>query len=208
MRIPSSDPYPEPYQSRPNLPLIRILSLINPDQTFLWSVSWTWSIQKIPSSDPYPETDQSKPNLPLIRILNLINPDQTFLWSVFWTWSIQEIPSSDPYPEPYQSRPNLPLIRILKLINQDHTFPIYLSEPHLNMIRPPILVRPSGIFHSFYSTNICIRHLPICATLSAHCTLLPYLKPEFTLQTNKQTPWPLVRVRTIPTERPPLVDEI
>jgi hypothetical protein len=24
----------------------------------------------------------------------------------------------------------------------------------------------------------------------------------------KKTPWPLVRVRTIPTERPPLVDEI
>jgi hypothetical protein len=24
----------------------------------------------------------------------------------------------------------------------------------------------------------------------------------------KQTPWPLVRKRTIPTERPPLVDEI
>jgi hypothetical protein len=29
-----------------------------------------------------------------------------------------------------------------------------------------------------------------------------------TLQTNKQTPWPLVRKRTIPTERPPLVGEI
>jgi hypothetical protein len=29
------------------------------------------------------------------------------------------------------------------------------------------------------------------------------------LQTKqKQTPWPLVRERTIPTERPPLVDEI
>jgi hypothetical protein len=26
--------------------------------------------------------------------------------------------------------------------------------------------------------------------------------------TNKRTPWPLVRKRTIPTERPPLVDEI
>jgi hypothetical protein len=25
---------------------------------------------------------------------------------------------------------------------------------------------------------------------------------------NKQTPWPLVRERTIPTDRPPLVDEI
>jgi hypothetical protein len=27
-------------------------------------------------------------------------------------------------------------------------------------------------------------------------------------QKTKQTPWPLVRERTIPTERPPLVDEI
>jgi hypothetical protein len=27
-------------------------------------------------------------------------------------------------------------------------------------------------------------------------------------KTNKQTPWPLVRERTIPTERPPLVNEI
>jgi hypothetical protein len=27
-------------------------------------------------------------------------------------------------------------------------------------------------------------------------------------QTKKQTPWPLVRKRTILTERPPLVDEI
>jgi hypothetical protein len=27
-------------------------------------------------------------------------------------------------------------------------------------------------------------------------------------QTNKQTPWPLVCKRTIPTERPPLVNEI
>jgi hypothetical protein len=26
--------------------------------------------------------------------------------------------------------------------------------------------------------------------------------------TKKQTPWPLVRERTIPTDRPPLVDEI
>jgi hypothetical protein len=25
---------------------------------------------------------------------------------------------------------------------------------------------------------------------------------------NKQTPWPLVRERTIPTDRPPLFDEI
>jgi hypothetical protein len=31
--------------------------------------------------------------------------------------------------------------------------------------------------------------------------------PPWNLQT-KQTPWPLFRERTIPTDRPPLVDEI
>jgi hypothetical protein len=33
-------------------------------------------------------------------------------------------------------------------------------------------------------------------------------KNKLPLKTNKQTPWPLVRERTIPTDRPPLVDEI
>jgi hypothetical protein len=37
-----------------------------------------------------------------------------------------------------------------------------------------------------------------------HCYVIP---KEFTFDT-KQTPWPLVRERTIPTDRPPLVDEI
>jgi hypothetical protein len=36
--------------------------------------------------------------------------------------------------------------------------------------------------------------------------VIEYLKTN--KQTNKQTPWPLVRERTIPTERPTLVDEI
>jgi hypothetical protein len=31
---------------------------------------------------------------------------------------------------------------------------------------------------------------------------------SFIKQTNNQTPWPSVRDRTIPTDRPPLVDEI
>jgi hypothetical protein len=34
------------------------------------------------------------------------------------------------------------------------------------------------------------------------------LNRQIYLTINKQTPWPLVRKRTIPTERPPLVDEI
>jgi hypothetical protein len=35
----------------------------------------------------------------------------------------------------------------------------------------------------------------------------PSMEKQPSLQT-KQTPWPSVRERTIPTERPPLVDEI
>jgi hypothetical protein len=38
---------------------------------------------------------------------------------------------------------------------------------------------------------------------TAHTTQLAVQK-----ETKKQTPWPLVRERTIPTDRPPLVDEI
>jgi hypothetical protein len=38
--------------------------------------------------------------------------------------------------------------------------------------------------------------------------LPPYTLLRTTNKTNKQTPWPLVRGRTIPTDRPPLVDEI
>jgi hypothetical protein len=32
--------------------------------------------------------------------------------------------------------------------------------------------------------------------------------PRVTKHKQKQTPWPLVRERTIPTDRPPLIDEI
>jgi hypothetical protein len=34
------------------------------------------------------------------------------------------------------------------------------------------------------------------------------LRDLYSSNKNKQTPWPVVRERTIPTERPPLVDEI
>jgi hypothetical protein len=34
-----------------------------------------------------------------------------------------------------------------------------------------------------------------------------YWSEVLSLFSNKQTPWPLVHERTIPTERPPLVDE-
>jgi hypothetical protein len=40
-----------------------------------------------------------------------------------------------------------------------------------------------------------------------NCSINQYIS-FITNKTKKQTPWPLVRERTIPTERPPLVDEI
>jgi hypothetical protein len=59
-------------------------------------------------------------------------------------------------------------------------------------------------------TSVLTRHLQrrIPEEVIRHCDL------EFTSsmctnkQTNKGTPWPLFRKRTIPTERPPLVGEI
>jgi hypothetical protein len=56
----------------------------------------------------------------------------------------------------------------------------------------------------------------LSATVAAICFNLLYaiitfyikpLKQRTNKQTNKQTPWPLVRERTIPTDRQPLVGE-
>jgi hypothetical protein len=38
--------------------------------------------------------------------------------------------------------------------------------------------------------------------------LFGHLRKGTEVSKKKQTPWPLVRERTIPTERPPLADEI
>jgi hypothetical protein len=45
-------------------------------------------------------------------------------------------------------------------------------------------------------------------TTSSKQTYRPVKVQNINTHTQKQTPWPLVRERTIPTERPPLVDEI
>jgi hypothetical protein len=53
-------------------------------------------------------------------------------------------------------------------------------------------------------------HSGVTADLHGHLFSISYtLVYSYTTKTKqKQTPWPLVRERTIPTERPPLVDEI
>jgi hypothetical protein len=57
-------------------------------------------------------------------------------------------------------------------------------------------------FHLHARYKTCIYHLPSVVT----CKL--YLAKSTIYKTSKQTLWPLVRKRTIPTERPPLVGEI
>jgi hypothetical protein len=56
-------------------------------------------------------------------------------------------------------------------------------------------------------TRATQRNIPEDTILHSHSreNLRSYIQNK---QTNKQTPWPLVRERTIPTERPPLVDGI
>jgi hypothetical protein len=54
-----------------------------------------------------------------------------------------------------------------------------------------------------------IASIIMMTRLSELGTTLTVTSNQITLRRNtKQTPWPLVRKRTIPTDRPPLVDEI
>jgi hypothetical protein len=67
-------------------------------------------------------------------------------------------------------------------------------------------------------TRATRHHLPDDGIPHSHCheNLKSYIVNtiQFNISANsictytKQTPWPLVHRRTIPTERPPLVDEI
>jgi hypothetical protein len=54
--------------------------------------------------------------------------------------------------------------------------------------------------HTFKRLLVTIRHL--------HSTTSKRKQSNAAYRKKKKTPWPLVRKRTIPTERPPLVDEI
>jgi hypothetical protein len=53
----------------------------------------------------------------------------------------------------------------------------------------------NAVFKLQYNEISSVRHIKICDMLSVEA-------PQ------KKTPWPLVRERTTPIERPPLVDEI
>jgi hypothetical protein len=61
---------------------------------------------------------------------------------------------------------------------------------------------------------LCVTFLSLFAFRLSYTrfSLFSFIRPCFSLKSGpcsgKQTPWPLVRKRTIPTERSPLVDEI
>jgi hypothetical protein len=61
-----------------------------------------------------------------------------------------------------------------------------------------------------YNTNIS-KNLPFWTENQKEregCGILRILAEQTNKQTNKQTPWPLIREWTLPTDRLPLVDEI
>jgi hypothetical protein len=80
-----------------------------------------------------------------------------------------------------------------------------------------VLTRTTRHYHiPEYSILHCYQRENINTYIYATCSYCFYSSLLHTLsvlwaiirRSNKQTPWPLVRERTIPTERPPLVDEI
>jgi hypothetical protein len=74
-------------------------------------------------------------------------------------------------------------------------------------------VPPDETGDSFHSSQVQgnLTDLSVVPRLMIRRTLTPVpLQPMYSnkKKKKKQTPWPLVRERTIPTDRPPLVDEI
>jgi hypothetical protein len=64
------------------------------------------------------------------------------------------------------------------------------------------------MFLTMRKLMFCIRIIMLqCKIVVPEAAILPMITIQLVTQT-KQTPWPLVRERTIPTDRPPLVDEI
>jgi hypothetical protein len=61
------------------------------------------------------------------------------------------------------------------------------------------------ILSSFVHRIKCFEESPVHIFI---IRLHSYISTQIHQHILKQTPWPLVRERTIPTDRPPLVDEI
>jgi hypothetical protein len=73
----------------------------------------------------------------------------------------------------------------------------------MNRFGPDFVLKSEGICERMASSWV-LRRVALVRTDVSEEPVASFIK-----KTNKkQTPWPLVRERTIPTERPPLVDEI
>jgi hypothetical protein len=85
------------------------------------------------------------------------------------------------------------------------------SRVKITVYRQPVLA--CGLCHypqSLQANSITRPHIRPQQLPYNSSLIIPPINPLFIYITNKQkqTPWPLVRKRIIPTERPPLVDEI
>jgi hypothetical protein len=63
------------------------------------------------------------------------------------------------------------------------------------------------LYFSYVHSVLCVNYDIMFSGNSPHSRFI-FMKHIIRIIMNKQTPWPLVCERTIPTERPPLVDEI
>jgi hypothetical protein len=75
------------------------------------------------------------------------------------------------------------------------------SKEYARLIPQQIVSLTTATARTSYYRNTEVAIRPTSRTANRR-----YVKTH--KQTNKQTPWPLVYKRTVPTERPPLVDEI
>jgi hypothetical protein len=85
-------------------------------------------------------------------------------------------------------------------------------------VHPPTAVHRQGVADPWERSALWCLIANSCRTMCAYTeidgdkrmsvTITPITVVSTDKQTNEQTPWPLVRERTIPTERQKLVDEI
>jgi hypothetical protein len=93
----------------------------------------------------------------------------------------------------------LDFVRYTNLVQLYLRIPCLMTQQYLNSRR----AQQDGISNAVVKTTI--NSLPAINSLKMR--MHPFIASDAHKQ-NKQTPWPLVRERTIPTDRPPLVDEI
>jgi hypothetical protein len=113
----------------------------------------------------------------------------------------------DPVTQPFDSMQSQPNIDILTPIILGITNQFYGAEYHS---RDHKLCSHSAVSQHFMEPECSLprsQQLSTCTYPEPHQSR-PHLSILYLKCPNNQTPWPLVRERTLPTERPPLVGEI